>query len=34
MIESSLVNVLVTSDGRLYAGAVNPSGLYAAAGAK
>ena len=34
LLESDLVSVLVTSTGRVFAGAVDPSALYAAAGAK
>lgn len=32
LLDSALVSVLVTDDGRVFAGAVEPSGLYAAAG--
>ncbi|MCW2595664.1 MAG: hypothetical protein JWP39_1552, partial [Jatrophihabitans sp.] len=32
--ESSLVCALVTDDGRVYTGAVDPEALYAAAGTK
>ncbi|MFN2563334.1 MAG: outer membrane lipoprotein carrier protein LolA [Jatrophihabitans sp.] len=34
LLESALVSVLVTADGRLYAGAVDPESLYAAAGSR
>lgn len=34
LLESDLLSVLFTDDGRAYAGAVNPAALYAAAGAK
>jgi outer membrane lipoprotein-sorting protein len=34
LLESALVSVLVTSDGRLFAGAVDPDNLYAAAGSR
>lgn len=34
LFESSLLSVLITDDGRVYAGAVDPDALYAAAGAK
>ncbi|WP_375485832.1 hypothetical protein [uncultured Jatrophihabitans sp.] len=34
LLESSLVSVLVTSTGRVFAGSVDPSALYAAAAAK
>jgi hypothetical protein len=34
LLDSALLSVLVTSDGRVYAGAVEPSALYVAAGAK
>jgi hypothetical protein len=34
LIDSSLLSVLVTNSGQIYAGAVDPSALYAAAGAK
>jgi outer membrane lipoprotein-sorting protein len=34
LLDSDLVSVLVTDDGRVYAGAVDPADLYAAAGSK
>lgn len=34
LLDSALLSVLVTKDGRIYAGAVDPSELYAAAGTK
>ncbi len=34
LLDSDLVSVLVTDDGRVYAGAVEPADLYAAAGSK
>jgi outer membrane lipoprotein-sorting protein len=34
LLDASLVSVLVTDDGRIYAGAVDPADLYAAAGTK
>lgn len=34
LIESNLLSVLITDDGRVYAGAVDPDALYAAAGSK
>jgi outer membrane lipoprotein-sorting protein len=34
LLESALVSVLVTTDGRLFAGAVGPDNLYAAAGSR
>jgi outer membrane lipoprotein-sorting protein len=34
LLESALVSVLVTTDGRLFAGAVDPDDLYAAAGSR
>lgn len=34
LLDSSLVTVLITSDGRVFTGAVEPSVLYSAAGAK
>jgi outer membrane lipoprotein-sorting protein len=34
LLESALVSVLVTADGRMYAGAVDPESLYAAAGSR
>jgi outer membrane lipoprotein-sorting protein len=34
LLESALVSVLVTTDGRLFAGAVDPDTLYAAAGSR
>lgn len=34
LLDSSLLSVLVTNDGRVFAGAVDPSDLYAAAGTK
>jgi hypothetical protein len=34
LLESSLLSVLVTDDGRLLAGAVAPDQLYAAAGSR
>jgi hypothetical protein len=34
LLESPLVSVLVTADGRVFAGAVAPDTLYAAAGSR
>lgn len=34
LLESALVSVLVTTDGRIFAGAVDPDSLYAAAGSR
>jgi hypothetical protein len=34
LLDSALLSVLVTDDGRVYAGAVDPANLYAAAGSK
>jgi hypothetical protein len=34
LLDSALLSVLVTTDGRIYAGAVPPADLYAAAGRK